>query len=51
MECNFSKNMSQIVKIEDQELTRSYHFRYFGSIINKEGEIEKGITNRIRANG
>lgn len=34
--------------IDNQEIFQSDHFRYLGSIIYKEGEIEKDVAHRIR---
>jgi len=51
MECNFSNshNGSREVKIENQELPKSEHFRYLGSIITTTGEIGADVVHRIKA--
>ncbi|GMP84452.1 hypothetical protein CsSME_00037979 [Camellia sinensis var. sinensis] len=37
------------VKIENQELPKSEHFRYLGSIITTAGEIDADVAHRIKA--
>ncbi|WP_317593309.1 hypothetical protein, partial [Lactiplantibacillus plantarum] len=37
-----------IIKLEDQILQRKYHFRYLGSVIQKDGEINEDVTHRIK---
>ncbi|MES8240490.1 reverse transcriptase domain-containing protein, partial [Cutibacterium acnes] len=42
MECKFSQNRSRnegVVKIDNQDIPQSDHFRYLGSIMHKEGVI------------
>jgi len=43
MECKFSKSGIRdysIVRLDGQEIPMSSHFKYFGSIIQKDGEID-----------
>ncbi|GMP33521.1 hypothetical protein CsSME_00006805 [Camellia sinensis var. sinensis] len=52
MECNLSNNHNESrgeVKIENQELPKSEHFRYLGSIITTTGEIGVGVVHKIKA--
>ncbi|GMP81861.1 hypothetical protein CsSME_00036427 [Camellia sinensis var. sinensis] len=52
MECKFSTNNNENrgeVKIENQELHKSEHFRYLGSIITTAREIDADVTHRIEA--
>ena len=51
MECHFSKSRSidnEVVKIDNQEISKSEHFRYLGSMINKDGEFDDDVTYRIK---
>ena len=51
MECKFNKNRNRnegVVKIDNQEIPRSDHFRYLGSIMHKEGDIVDDVAHRIR---
>ncbi|CAL5436224.1 unnamed protein product [Camellia sinensis] len=41
--------VNQEVKIENQELPKSEHFRYLGSIITTAGEINVDVAHRIKA--
>ncbi|GMP32327.1 hypothetical protein CsSME_00006133 [Camellia sinensis var. sinensis] len=52
MECKFSNNNNESrvkVMIENQELPKSEHFRYLGSIITTTGEINADVAQRIKA--
>ncbi|GMQ11846.1 hypothetical protein CsSME_00054325 [Camellia sinensis var. sinensis] len=52
MECKFSNSNNESrgeVKIENQELPKSEHFRYLGSIITTAGEIDADVAHRIKA--
>ncbi|CAL5326839.1 unnamed protein product [Camellia sinensis] len=52
MECKFSNSNNESrgeVKIENQELPKSEHFRYLGSIITTAGEIDADVVHRIKA--
>lgn len=52
MECNFSKSRRTnegVVRIENQAVQKSEHFRYLGSIIQNEGEIGEDVNHRIKA--
>ncbi|GMP83986.1 hypothetical protein CsSME_00037701 [Camellia sinensis var. sinensis] len=52
MECKFSNSNNKSrgeVKIENQELPKSEHFRYLGSIITTAGEIDADVAHRIKA--
>ncbi|XP_052193027.1 uncharacterized protein LOC127801710 [Diospyros lotus] len=52
MECKFSKNArveDVIIKLENQILQRKDHFRYLGSMIQKDGEIHEYVTHKIKA--
>ena len=51
MECHFNKSRSrdnEVVKIDNQEIPKSEHFRYLGSIISKDGELCDDVTHRIK---
>jgi hypothetical protein len=51
MDCKCSGGGSALVKrvrIQDQEIPQSDHFRYLGSIFNKDGEIVEDVTHRIQ---
>lgn len=37
------------IRIEDQGVPRTDRFKYLGSIIQKEGEIEDDVIHRIKA--
>ncbi|KAL6517417.1 hypothetical protein OROMI_033118 [Orobanche minor] len=50
--CNFSGEPNEEgveVMISDQIVPRTDKFKYLGSIIQKEGEFEDGVTHRIKA--
>ncbi|KAL4188350.1 hypothetical protein AMTRI_Chr08g159640 [Amborella trichopoda] len=52
MECKFSTNRSrdkEVVKIDGQVIQRKLYFRYLGSIIQENGEIEEDVVHEIRA--
>ncbi|KAM2189178.1 hypothetical protein EV2_031863 [Malus domestica] len=52
MECKFSANGSQNelgVRIGDQEIPKSDYFRYLGSILQKNGELDGDLNYRIQA--
>ena len=52
MDCNFVGHMERaetIMRIEDQEIPQSDSFRYFGSIISNDGEIDEDVEHRIKA--
>ena len=51
MKCEFSKKGTQdysIVRLDGQEIPMSSHFKYLGSIIQKDGEIDSD-NHRIQA--
>ncbi|KAH0458543.1 hypothetical protein IEQ34_013858 [Dendrobium chrysotoxum] len=50
MECNFSNNRPSegIVTLGDQVINKSAHFRYLGSIVQSDGEIDVNISSRIQ---
>ncbi|KAH0468674.1 hypothetical protein IEQ34_001906 [Dendrobium chrysotoxum] len=50
MECNFSSNRPSegIVTLGDQVINKSRHFRYLGSIIQSDDEIDGDIVSRIQ---
>ncbi|KAM3012532.1 hypothetical protein FF2_031104 [Malus domestica] len=52
MECKFSANEGQNevgVRIKDQEIPKSDCFRYLGSILQKNGELDGDLNHRIQA--
>jgi len=52
MECKFSKQRIRdysIVRLDGQEIPTSNHFKYLGSIIQKDGEIDSDVNHRIQA--
>jgi len=52
MECKFSKHGIRdysIVRLDRQEIPMSSHFKYLGSIIQKDGEIDSDVNYRIQA--
>ncbi|KAM2879134.1 hypothetical protein FF1_014667 [Malus domestica] len=52
MECKFSANGGQNelgVRIGDQEIPKSDCFRYLGSILQKNGELDGDLKHRIQA--
>ncbi|KAM0972281.1 hypothetical protein ACFX2A_020433 [Malus domestica] len=52
MECKFSANGGQNelgVRIRDQEIPKSDRFRYLGSILQKNGELDGDLNHRIQA--
>ena len=49
MECNFSSRPSGgFVTLGDQVINKSARFRYLGSIVQNDGEIDGDIINRIQ---
>ena len=38
-----------VVRLDGQEIPRSSHFKYLGSIIQKDGEIDSDVSHRIQA--
>ena len=51
MECKFSKkrNKNGVLKIDNQEIPKSEWFRYLGSIIHNDGDIENYVNYNIKA--
>ena len=52
MEYKFSKQGIQnynIVTLDGQGIPMSSYFKYLGSIIEKDGEINSGVNHRIQA--
>ena len=52
IECKFSKKGIRdysIVRLNAQEIPMSSHFKYLGSIIQKDGEINSDVNHRIQA--
>ncbi|KAM1827078.1 hypothetical protein ACFX13_026354 [Malus domestica] len=52
MECKFSANGGQNelgVRIGDQKIPKSDRFRYLGSILQKNGELDGDLNHRIQA--
>lgn len=52
MHCNFSegkKDMEGRVSLEGVVISQSNHFKYLGSIIQKDGGCEEDISHRIKA--
>jgi len=52
MECNFSTRRSRFtleVKVGDHIIPQVTRFKYLGSIIQNDGEIEAGVSHRIQA--
>ena len=52
MECKFSKQEIRdysIVRLDGQEIPMNSHFKYLGSIIQKDGEIDSDVNHRIQA--
>ena len=50
MECKFSKQRIQdysIVRLNRQGIPMSSHFKYLGSIIQKDGEINSDVNHKI----
>ncbi|KAH0470061.1 hypothetical protein IEQ34_001619 [Dendrobium chrysotoxum] len=50
MECNFSSNRPSegIVTLGDQVINKSTRFRYLGSIVQSDGEIDGDVSSRIQ---
>ena len=52
MKCKFSKHGIRdysIVRLDGQEIPMSSHFKYLGSIIQKDEEIDSDVKHRIQA--
>ena len=52
MKCKFSKQKIRdysIVRLDRQEIPMNSHFKYLGSIIQKDGEIDSDVHHRIQA--
>ena len=52
MECNFSKRRSRStleVKVGDHTIPQVTRFKYLGSILQNDGEVEIDVTHRIQA--
>jgi len=52
IECKFSKQGIRdysIVRLDGQEIPMSSHFKYLGSIIQKDGETNSEVNHRIQA--
>ncbi|KAM2034229.1 hypothetical protein ACFX16_037466 [Malus domestica] len=52
MECKFSANGGQNelgVRIRDREVPKSDRFHYLGSILQKNGELDRDLNHRIQA--
>ena len=52
MECKFSANRYSNelgVRIGDKELRKSDHFRYLGSILQKNRQLDGDLNHRIQA--
>ena len=52
MVCNFSGHIERaetVVRIEDHEIPQIDSFRYLGSIISKDWEIDGDVEHRIKA--
>ena len=37
------------MRLDGQEISMSSHFKYLGSIIQKDGEIDSDVNHRIQA--
>ena len=51
MDCNFSGHIEKAettVRMEDHEILQSDSFRYLGSIVSKDGEINEDAEHRIK---
>jgi len=52
MKCEFSKKGTQdysIVRLDGQEIPMSSHFKFLGSIIQKDEKIDSDVNHRIQA--
>ncbi|KAI0504056.1 hypothetical protein KFK09_015003 [Dendrobium nobile] len=49
--CNFNSNRSSegFVTLRNQDINKITHFRYLGSIVQSDGEIDGDIISRIQA--
>ena len=45
---NIRSRDNEAVKIDNQEMPKSEHFRYLGSMISKYGEFGDDVTHRIK---
>ena len=51
MDCNFSGHIERAettVRIEAHKIPQIYYFRYLGSIISKDVEIDEDVEHRIK---
>ena len=51
LECNFNSKQSDpetVIRIGDQVITKSDAFKYLGSMIQSDGEVDEDVTHRIR---
>jgi len=51
MECNFSKGRNSFsleVKVGDHIIPKVTLFKYLGSIVHNDGEIEEGVNHHIQ---
>ena len=51
MDCNFSGHIQRVettMRIEAYEIPQRYSFRYLGSIICEDGEIDGDVEHRIK---
>ena len=51
LEYNFSSKIAEpeiVATISEQVITKSDTFKYLGSIIQSDGEVDKDVTHRIR---
>ena len=52
MDCNFSGHIERAettVKIKDHEIPQIDSFRYLGSIISKDWEIDEDVEHKLKA--
>ena len=52
MECNFSERRSKStleVKVEDHIIPEVTHFKYLGSIVQNDAQIEANVRHRIQS--
>ena len=51
MECHFINSRSrdnEAVKFDNQEILKSEHFCYLGSMISKDGELRDDVMHKIK---
>ena len=51
MVCDFSRHIERAettMRIKDHEIPQSNYFRYLGSIVRNDGEIDKHVEHRIK---